>query len=147
MGYSFAHCGLRYWGGGVLQNQVLSWVLKSLKPSRSTQDPISKIKIQNKNKQGRSEIFSAHSRKGQLLWSERKERDWRGGSLVKSICCSCKGAEFCSQHPHGSSQPCVSTVPGDLDPLAPTSCTYTHSGKYTHKTNKSKINKIKMVHD
>jgi hypothetical protein len=35
-------------------------------------------------------------------------------SKVKSIGCSSRGAEFDSQHPHGSLSPSVTQVPGDI---------------------------------
>ena len=41
----------------------------------------------------------------------------RDGSVVKSAYCSCRGPRLSSQHPHGGSQPSISTVPEDLIPL------------------------------
>jgi hypothetical protein len=41
---------------------------------------------------------------------------WRDGSAVKSICCSFKGPEFRTYHPHNGSQPSVTMVAGDLIP-------------------------------
>jgi hypothetical protein len=38
---------------------------------------------------------------------ERKKvkSGWRDGSVAQSVCCSCKGPGFGSQHSHGGSQP------------------------------------------
>lgn len=36
--------------------------------------------------------------------------EWRDGSEVKNICCSCMGPEFGYQHPHGDSQRSVALV-------------------------------------
>jgi hypothetical protein len=36
---------------------------------------------------------------------------------ISVSCCSSKGPGFKPQHPHGDSQPYVTTVPGDLGPL------------------------------
>lgn len=36
------------------------------------------------------------------------------GSVVRSICCSCRGPEFDSQHLRDGSQPSVTPVPEDL---------------------------------
>jgi hypothetical protein len=40
--------------------------------------------------------------------------DWRDDSEVGSTDCSSRGSEFNSQQPPGSSQLCVTPVPGDL---------------------------------
>ena len=45
---------------------------------------------------------------------------WRDGSAVNNSYCSCKEPRFESQHPHGSSQPSVTQVPGNM-----TSCVHT----------------------
>ena len=39
---------------------------------------------------------------------------WRDDSVIRSICCSCGGPGFGSQHPHGSLQISETPVPGDL---------------------------------
>lgn len=37
------------------------------------------------------------------------------GSVVRSICCSCRGPKFDFQHPRGGSQPSVTPVPEGFD--------------------------------
>lgn len=39
---------------------------------------------------------------------------WRYGTVTKSTYCSCRGPRFISQHPHVSSQPSLTSGPGDL---------------------------------
>lgn len=46
--------------------------------------------------------------------------DWGDGSKVRSTC-SCRTSGFESQHPNGSLQPSIITVPGDLTPFLPAS--------------------------
>lgn len=41
-------------------------------------------------------------------------RVWREGPGVKSTSCSCQGPGLGSQHPHDSSQHCITPVPGDM---------------------------------
>jgi len=48
--------------------------------------------------------------------------DWRDGSVVRNTVCSSRGPEFNSQHPHGSSQPSVTPLPGDPTPLHRYTC-------------------------
>lgn len=40
--------------------------------------------------------------------------DYRDGSAIKSSGCYCREPEFEPQPPHGSSQPPMTAVPGDL---------------------------------
>lgn len=40
-------------------------------------------------------------------------RGWRGGSMVKSTCGSCRRPRFCCQYPRGISQPGVILVLGE----------------------------------
>ena len=47
---------------------------------------------------------------------DRDSRVGRDGSQVTSTGCSSRGPRFNSQHPHGSSQPCMIPVPGVLIP-------------------------------
>jgi hypothetical protein len=61
---------------------------------------------------------------------------WRDGSAIKRACYSCRRPRFCSQYPHGGSQPPFTTVPGYLMPpsglLGHQSCTwyiYMHADK------------------
>ena len=64
-------------------------------------------------------------------------RDWRGGSVVKSIGCSSRGPRFNSQQPHGSSQLSLTLIPGDLTP--------SHRHTYAVKTPMYTIkNKLKI---
>lgn len=58
-----------------------------------------------------------HDYHGTLFQMVRKDfwgRDWKDGSVVKSICYSCKGPRVICQHPQGASQPfvCNSTFRG-----------------------------------
>jgi hypothetical protein len=39
--------------------------------------------------------------------SEKENRGWRDGSVIKSTYCSSEGPEFKSQQPHGGSQPSI----------------------------------------
>lgn len=39
---------------------------------------------------------------------------WIHGLAVKSICCTCRGPEFSSQHPHGNTTICNFNSGGDL---------------------------------
>ena len=41
---------------------------------------------------------------------------WRDGSVLKNTDCSARGPGSNSQHPHGSSELCVTPVPEDLAP-------------------------------
>ena len=67
--------------------------------------------------------------------SKKKTQRWRNGSMLKSTGCSSRGWGFNSfQYPHGSSQPTVSPVPGNLTPSsgpwehqACKWCMYTHT--------------------
>jgi len=45
-----------------------------------------------------------------LKTKTKKDRDWKDGSVVKSIGCSSRGPVFDSQHPHGSSHLSVTPV-------------------------------------
>ena len=72
-------------------------------------------------------------------------RGCRDGSVVKSICCSCRESIFSSQHPHGDLQLPLILVPGDLmssDLLGYQAQTCAHTDRqncHTHKINESKI--------
>ena len=45
-----------------------------------------------------------------------RERRLGGGRAVKCTCCSPRGPEFDSQHPHGGSQLTITESPGNLTP-------------------------------
>lgn len=71
------------------------------------------------------------SRKGRL--SFQKQCNLWAGEVAKRLrgaCCSCRGPEFSSQHPHAGSQPPVTPVPGGSDVLFWSMWhTYIHSNK------------------
>lgn len=51
-----------------------------------------------------------------LIWN--RSEGWRGDPTAKTICCSCRGLKFNSQHRHGGSQPPIPLVPRDLQPFS-----------------------------
>jgi hypothetical protein len=55
-----------------------------------------------------------HVKENHFLKKLPKTRDWRNGSTIEALAAA--GPEFSSQYPHGSSQPPLSPVPGDLTP-------------------------------
>jgi hypothetical protein len=58
---------------------------------------------------------------------------WRDGPLVKSTGYSCRGPEFNSQQPRGSSRPPVTPVAGDLTP------SHNHTGRQNTNAHETKI--------
>lgn len=67
-----------------------------------------------------------------------KSRGWRDGLTVKSTCCSCRGPEFGSQHPHCISPPFITPVSKDS---AVTTVVYTRTRK--QNTCARKVNNLK----
>lgn len=67
---------------------------------------------------------------GLTHWVKTEERCQTDGSAAKSTCCSCRGPEVNSQHPHGGTRPSVTLVPGDL---LTSSCLYGHLHTLVHR--------------
>jgi hypothetical protein len=70
--------------------------------------------IQKKKKQKQKQ--KEKKEKEQEYNKARVSRGRRDGLVVKDTCCSCRGSELNSQHPHGGSQPSVALVLGDQMP-------------------------------
>lgn len=76
-----------------------------------------------------------------LSMSKRLPGAWRNSSVVKNVCCSCRGPSFNSLQPRGSSQLSITLVSGVLPPSSDTSAPGTrahmvqdlHASKTTHK--------------
>lgn len=57
-------------------------------------------------------------RKRSKLYVKNRGQSWRNGSTVKSTCCSYRGHQLESQHPHGGSQLSVIPFPGHPTPFS-----------------------------
>ena len=68
---------------------------------------------------------------------------WRDGSVVKSTCCSSRGAEFDSQHPRECLQPTVALVPEDL--LSASAGTRHTCDAYIRTNMRESMHKLKMM--
>lgn len=77
-----------------------------------------------------------------------RSEGWRDGSVVKNSCCSCRGQELRSCHPHSGSQLPLTPAAGDPTPYYSlyeycTHVVYMHTGKHTHKANYPNKPKVK----